>query len=107
MDDQRAIDLAANFIGESIIFSVAVLVVTIEAYRKRIEDREKHEQAAQTQAALELRIAKIEEQMQEMQSALTAIKSTAPSKSWLPIFTVSDSKTVPAPVKGDDPAVKQ
>lgn len=30
LDDKRAVELAANFIGESVIFSAAVLVVVVE-----------------------------------------------------------------------------
>lgn len=66
----RAIDLAANFIGESILFSVACAAVMIEYSRKRIDDREKGQQLHEEFATLHRRIRALEEQLQPRNTAL-------------------------------------
>lgn len=66
LEDQKAVELAANFIGESIIFSVAVLAVVAEAYRKRLEDQTKQEQSSKARAELEARIDVLERQISQL-----------------------------------------
>ena len=52
--------MAANFIGESILFSAAVLAVTAEAYRKKLDENAKEKQAELNKQILEDRIQKLE-----------------------------------------------
>lgn len=56
LSDVRAIDLASSFIAETLVFSVAVLAVTVEAYRKRLDDREKAAEQEMARKVLEERL---------------------------------------------------
>jgi predicted RNase H-like nuclease (RuvC/YqgF family) len=70
LDDKRAIDLAASFISESIIFGAAVAAVVAETYRKRLDDTEKRAITKEQQDKLENTLKSLEEQIKDLKDRL-------------------------------------
>ena len=66
LDDNRATDLAANFIGESIIFSVAAMALLLETYRKKLEDLAKDEYNRNQAQLISDRIAALEAKLSSL-----------------------------------------
>ena len=66
LDDNRATDLAANFIGVSIIFSVAAMALLLETYRKKLEDLAKDEYNRNQAQLISDRIAALEAKLSSL-----------------------------------------
>lgn len=62
----RAMDLAASFIGESIIFTAAMAAVIFETVRKRVDDGQKVE-------AVEQKFRNLQNELDELKKTVGAI----------------------------------
>ncbi|KAI3632837.1 hypothetical protein MIR68_008912 [Amoeboaphelidium protococcarum] len=69
LEEGRAIELAANLIGETFIFSVAVMVVILETYRKKVDDDKKQQN-----------LVDLERRLSEMESRVTVLSASSASK---------------------------
>lgn len=59
LDEKKAIELGANFIGEFVIFSVAGSVLTFEAIRNRENEKNRREDVLDRLDALEAQVAEL------------------------------------------------
>ncbi|KAI3649626.1 hypothetical protein MP228_005258 [Amoeboaphelidium protococcarum] len=70
LEEGRAIELAANLIGETFIFSVAVMVVILETYRKKVDDDKKQQN-----------LVDLERRLSEMESRVAVLSASSASAS--------------------------
>ncbi|KAI3630656.1 hypothetical protein MIR68_012091 [Amoeboaphelidium protococcarum] len=68
LEEGRAIELAANLIGETFIFSVAVMVVILETYRKKVDDDKKQQN-----------LIDLERRLSEMESRVAVLSASSAS----------------------------
>lgn len=63
LDEKKAIELGANFIGEFVIFSVAGIVLTMEAIRTREIEKNRREDVKDRLEALESQVAALKAEL--------------------------------------------
>ncbi|CAI7796246.1 unnamed protein product [Closterium sp. NIES-53] len=81
--EEKAVETAADLVGELVVFGVAGGVVVAEYTRSSIADSRKEEKRRQEREALRQKDLELERELQMLKARLDALESTA-SDSWLP-----------------------
>ncbi|EPZ32121.1 Optic atrophy 3-like domain-containing protein [Rozella allomycis CSF55] len=92
LDEERAINVGANFIGEFIIFSVAGLVVVLESTRNKGKVRDRKEFVDESIETLESQMNRLQAEISELKDLIRREDDNTPSFDEMDLEEFSDSE---------------